>query len=750
MNRKWLSIVSMMALIIIQTSFLTAQPYGDYTLKYNGGDDVYNGGMASFSSTTATVELWVKFTGTGGAIFTKMNSYDNPSKVGVALEYPNTSQMVLSVGYDGGRNIQPLSVATTLNTWYHIAVTFNSGTATLFVNGVSKGTSTGGSTWNAIYPFAFGSFTPWGGYSFNGEIGDIRIFNTVRTPSQISSDMASSEPEGALAFWSFNDASADTVADLTGNGNTGFLGTTKGSSDTNDPQWNEIQNPDPITGIWALAGNNSVTVKWNKSTDADFERYQIFGGTDQNNLSLLDYSTNINDTTLLVNSGLTNDALYYFSVRQKNIYNQFSAIDEYDAAVPTELAGRSLIFDSGFGHYVQVPSNNAPLGDHAYTIEAWIKPTIMGISGILGYGDYGEGNMVNAFRLGQEGTLINYWWGNDLTVNVGDITGSWHHVAVSYDGDFRKMYLDGVLIGSDQPTGMNVMNSSNLTIGNTYNGEFFDGEIDEVRLWNIARTETEIADNMNLPLRGDESGLVLLFHFDEAMGSIAYDASSSNSNGVWVSDPSSTASGAMSGETLPVELSAFTAQSNNGKIQLNWSTASESNNAGWEVESRSQNSEVNSQQNGHAEPVEAWTKIGFIPGKGTTTESHRYQFQVESSRFQDQSLQFRLKQIDLDGKFTYSNILSVDITPNSFGLSQNYPNPFNPVTVISYQLSVISDVKLVVFDLLGREVATLVNEKKAAGSYTASFDGANLTSGVYLYKLTAGNYSETRKMTLVK
>ena len=88
--------------------------------------------------------------------------------------------------------------------------------------------------------------------------------------------------------------------------------------------------------------------------------------------------------------------------------------------------------------------------------------------------------------------------------------------------------------------------------------------------------------------------------------------------------------------------------------------------------------------------------------------------------------------------------------PFLFSLNQNYPNPFNPNTVISYQLSVISDVKLVVFDLLGREVATLVNEKKAAGSYTASFDGANLTSGVYLYKLTAGNYSETRKMTLVK
>ena len=160
--------------------------------------------------------------------------------------------------------------------------------------------------------------------------------------------------------------------------------------------------------------------------------------------------------------------------------------------------------------------------------------------------------------------------------------------------------------------------------------------------------------------------------------------------------------------------------------------------------------EVSGPKNGHAEPVEAWTKIGFIPGKGTTTESHSYEFQVESSKFQNQSLQFRLKQIDLDGKFAYSNILSVDLTPNSFGLSQNYPNPFNPSTAISYQLSAVSEVRLVVFDLLGREVATLVNEKKEAGNYTVSFNGANLTSGVYFYKLSAGNFSEIKKMTLVK
>ena len=213
--------------------------------------------------------------------------------------------------------------------------------------------------------------------------------------------------------------------------------------------------------------------------------------------------------------------------------------------------------------------------------------------------------------------------------------------------------------------------------------------------------------------------------------------------------------------SLPVELSSFTALSDNGMIVLNWSTAAESNNAGWEVESRIQNSEFSSQKSGSsvtlsgvanpsADLIEGWTKVAFVAGKGSTTEKQDYQFQVESSKFNSTGLQFRLKQIDLDGKYSYSQILTVNLTPNHFELSQNYPNPFNPVTVISYQLSAVSDVRLVVFDLLGREVERLVNEKKDAGNYSVNFSGSHLPSGVYFYKLSAGNFYEIKKMMLVK
>jgi len=110
-----------------------------------------------------------------------------------------------------------------------------------------------------------------------------------------------------------------------------------------------------------------------------------------------------------------------------------------------------------------------------------------------------------------------------------------------------------------------------------------------------------------------------------------------------------------------------------------------------------------------------------------------------------------LKQVDFDGQFEYSNIIEVNAgVPKTFALEQNYPNPFNPSTAISYQLPVAGNVSLKVFDMLGKEVATLVNARQEAGAYTVNFNANNLSSGVYFYRLQAGNFVQTRKMMLVK
>ena len=199
--------------------------------------------------------------------------------------------------------------------------------------------------------------------------------------------------------------------------------------------------------------------------------------------------------------------------------------------------------------------------------------------------------------------------------------------------------------------------------------------------------------------------------------------------------------------TIPVELTSFTANVVDGKTKLEWQTASELNNAVFEIEKSvfSPQSSVGNKKN--------WEKIGFINGKGTTTEINNYSFADDELLIQ--KTYYRLKQIDFDGTFSYSDEVVVDVnTPLTFSLAQNYPNPFNPSTVINYQLPVAGVVTLKVYDVLGNEVATLVNEFRTAGFYEVEFNAAssikNPASGIYFYRLQAGSFVETKKMILLK
>ena len=187
---------------------------------------------------------------------------------------------------------------------------------------------------------------------------------------------------------------------------------------------------------------------------------------------------------------------------------------------------------------------------------------------------------------------------------------------------------------------------------------------------------------------------------------------------------------------LPVELASFTHTVSGSDVNLNWVTSSELNNAGFDIE--------------RSAPEINWTKIGNVEGNGTTSELTSYSFTDRGLR--SGSYSYRLKQIDFNGNFTYHNLNSeVNVgAPESFSLSQNYPNPFNPTTTIEFTIPADGFTSLTVYDMSGKEVSRLVNEFKSAGFYKVNFNAAALSSGNYMYRLESGNFSQVKKMILVK
>jgi hypothetical protein len=187
---------------------------------------------------------------------------------------------------------------------------------------------------------------------------------------------------------------------------------------------------------------------------------------------------------------------------------------------------------------------------------------------------------------------------------------------------------------------------------------------------------------------------------------------------------------------LPVELSSFSAKYNDESVRLNWITKTEVNNYGFNVERRINEGE--------------WNTLGFVKGHGNSNSLKEYRYTDNDLFAGGSKFQYRLKQLDNDGSFEYSDVIEVEILPTKFELSQNYPNPFNPSTTIRFSLPKETQLKINIYNMLGELVRTIAEGNYEAGYHKITVNAADLPSGAYIYRIESPEFVQVKKMVLIK
>ncbi len=430
--------------------------------------------------------------------------------------------------------------------------------------------------------------------------------------------------------------------------------------------------------------------------------------------------------------------------------------------------GYCLYYDRNNDEYLELPDVTQLNGASAFTISFWVNQDnsnvlerffykINGTTGAIDQ-DISIASYNGNFYF-EVGNGANSYGSCSSTIS----TGTWFHVAAVYDGTLTgnsnrmKLYIDGNLItlaysGTIPATTFNFIGISEY-ISYPYENsgmgsEYFGGYLDELRIWNYARSVTQINDDMERTLSGNESGLVAYWKFDENSGQIAFDETSNNyhgtlgsTTGVDVNDPSWFESDA----PLPVALSSFTAIYANSNAILHWTTQSENNNLGWNVyRSFSQNLGQASQINNE-----------LIPGAGTTSEPTDYQFTDEYDVIVGQTYWYWLESISGAGDtenygpvtLTVPEEEPIPVLPQNTFLCSNYPNPFNPDTKIEFSIKEDENGTLTIYNAKGQLLEIHLYE---TGEHELAWDAARYGSGIYFYKLETQSYTETRKMLMLK
>jgi len=469
------------------------------------------------------------------------------------------------IGYDqssgnlrAGDLYQATNVACPLNQWFHLALVNSGGTATLYINGVQRGTPKTGYSISAAGSF-FTIGQQFSGFNepINGSIDELRVWNVARTPAEIKQSMfagVSPSTTGLVAYYNFNEGTGTAVGNSTST--TGLDGVVQGTS----PTW-------PSSPI--QTGNNAISL-------------------------------------------------------------------------------------DGVNDHVQAPGNTA-YDISSGTVEAWINPTTLNATNMAIVGVRSDGATATRFSFHVSSTAIGLWNGTAFKTIAATIpTGTWTHLAFVCDGTNTLVYINGVASGTiTQAFGSATL--ATLAIGVSKNGggdnEYFNGGIDEVRLWNTQRTSAEINANMNGTLSGGQTGLVAQFNFDQGIaagantGLITVLDNTANNNhatalGLTMTGSSSNFIVSPLSTILPVVFQSFTATDRDGQAYLQWQTSLEENSKEFIIERSTDG--IN------------YSEIGSVAAAGTSHTLRTYSFTDATPA--PGANYYRVKEQDLDSKLTYSNI----------------------------------------------------------------------------------------------
>ncbi len=715
-------------------------------LSFDGTDDYVsiNDNASLHLSNTITIEAWVNPSNLNGRFpIYSTRIIDEAGAYQLEIGTGNGGTNRVAVSGKGTWVAETNDNAISTGVWTHIVYTrtgTGSGTSKIYVNGVEQSLIS-----DADYTFVDNNSIKCIGNGnighFAGQIDEVRIWNDVRTQAEIAGNMCMTlkgNETGLVGYWRFDQAAGTLAPDLTG---------------TNDGTLNNMTDADWVSAnefnTWiGLNGSNF----WN-TAGIDWSLGTIPTASDNVGIpNCFSPDVYVNNNTpcksLSISSGAS---LTVYSGHTLTISGNALCVGSLDCNSSSDkvnLSGGSSI------HNIFASSlDNVELNDASYSAKMVSNCTVNGTL-TLTNGD-----------LDLNGTVLTLGSSATLSETAGNTVGGYGELSVT-----RNLNAPSNL----NVAGLGLVITSSADLGSTtisrgHEVQNGGGNSGIKRYYKIKPTNHTglIASFLftydESELNGISESELELFKSTDQGGNWSNAGGTCNTANNQIEltgiDPTAMWTAAASSAPLPVELTSFTAaSSSSATVELNWRTATEVNNYGFDVE----RSAVSGQQSAEISPAdryklnaESWTKIGFVKGSGNSNSPKSYFF-VDTNPISGK-VEYRLKQIDNNGGFKYSSVVDVTTLPKEYSLNQNYPNPFNPATTISYQLSAAGNVTLKIYDVLGREVKTLVNEKQNAGCYKIEFNAGNLSSGMYLYRVTAVStdgksykFSAVKKCILVK